>query len=273
LNENPSIDLDLGFIGFDEMNPLITSDRRLIHEILENNTSNNKYKLIRSAVETEGDNFVILRKFDKQQKSHCIVWANALDLALNMKNKWQIQLTVNFPNYSHINNIPQISTLLLSDIARKEYLNELNKDFIKNTELLSNDNNLTFNDFVIISRASPAVSLGLGNIKGNLGLGADGDINILDINVKNIDISKEYKKLHSALSNIEYVIKSGEIIKKNEDIDLKPPGKIFWSEGKVDDTNKITVMNKKKEYYTKFGSTFYDALQVSIDTDSLRHII
>jgi formylmethanofuran dehydrogenase subunit A len=273
LNDNPNIDLDLGFIGFDEVNPLITSDRRLINEIIKNDTLNNNYKLIRSAIESEGDYFAILRKFDKQKKSHCILWANALDLAFNLKNKWQIQLTVNFPNYSHINNIPQICTLLLSDIARKDFLTNMSKDFTKNTEIFTDIPSITFNEFVIISRASPAVSLGIGNIKGNLGVGADGDINIIDINVKNMDISKDYKILHSALSNIEYVIKSGEVIKKKEDINLNPQGKIFWAEGKVDETNKIVIMNKKKEYYTKFGSTFYDTFKVSIDTNSLRHII
>ena len=59
----------------------------------------NPSKLISSAVEFEGDIFAALRKFDKSNYQDCIVWANAIDLALNIKNKLQVSLSLNFPNY------------------------------------------------------------------------------------------------------------------------------------------------------------------------------
>ncbi|MCK4687919.1 MAG: hypothetical protein KAT66_07300, partial [Candidatus Lokiarchaeota archaeon] len=49
LSENQTFDIDLGFIGFDEINPLITSDRRLINSRLTPDLLENPYKLISSA--------------------------------------------------------------------------------------------------------------------------------------------------------------------------------------------------------------------------------
>ncbi|MFX0069601.1 MAG: amidohydrolase family protein [Candidatus Hermodarchaeota archaeon] len=273
MNNNQDFDLDLGFVGFDELNPLITSDRRLIHKFLDTNSTEIPSGLITSAVETEGDSFINLRSFDKNNEVDCRIWGNAIELALNIKNKWQLQFSVNFPNYAHINDIPEIIAWLVSNEARTQFMKDMNQDFIANNSLNANDTCLTFNEVVIISRASPAKSLGLGNIKGNLGLNADADLNIINIDAKEMDFSKDIDKLKNAFSNIEYVIKSGEIIKQQDNYNLAPQGRILWSEGKVDKTNLKSIMTKKEEFYSKFGSTFYDALKVSVKSKHLRQII
>ena len=134
------------------------------------------------------------------------------------------------------------------------------------------DDNLTFNEYIIISRSSPARSLGLGEIKGNLGVGADGDVNILDINLNEIDVSRDYEKVKNALKNIEYVIKAGEIIKSHDKIDLNSQGKIFWSEGHSKREDTSLIMKKKKDFYQKYYSIFYDTLKISVDDKYLRKI-
>jgi len=270
LNSSESIDLDLGFLGFDSINPLITSDRRLINFLTKNNNQNQK--LITSAVENEGDTFAMFRKFDKKNVNDCILWANALDLALNVKNKWQLQFSINYPNYADINDVPEIATYLMSSKARKEFMQNLNKEFLKKNNLTNMDQVLTFKDYVIITRASPAKSLGLGEIKGNLGINSDADINILDIDINEMDISKNYEQLKNSLSNIEYVIKSGKIVKNKEKFDLNCQGKIFWSQGFVEKDDKSGIMKSKTDYYKKFGSIFYESLAVSIKDNYLREI-
>ena len=137
---------------------------------------------------------------------------------------------------------------------------------------INNENSLTFNDFIIISRASPAKSLGLGKIKGSLGVNADGDLNILDININEIDPIKDYQDLKKSLGNIEYVIKAGEVVKKDKDLDLKPTGKIFWAEGAITKEDKSIIVNKKKEFYEKYSSIFYNSLKISVEDKYLRKI-
>ncbi|UCD00759.1 MAG: amidohydrolase family protein, partial [Promethearchaeota archaeon] len=272
LNENQNVDVDLAFIGFNKINPLITSDRRLINSMLTDNILENPQKLICSAVEFEGDSFVSFRSFEKSKYQDCILWANALDLALNTKNKLQVSLTLNFPNYANVADIPEIATWLISKEARENFMKDMNKDFIKSSSLKNNDKVLNFSEFVTITRTSPAKSLGLGSIKGNLGNGADGDINILDLDTNKIDISKNYQNLKNALSNIEHVIKSGEIVKKEDYIDLNHHGSIFWSRGKIKVEGKEFILAKKKEFYQKYSSIFYDSLKISVSEKILRNI-
>ena len=272
MNENNNFDLDLGFIGFNQINPLITSDRRLIDTLLNKNDIENSFKLIRSAVEFEGDMFAALRNFRKDNKSDCILWANSLDLALSIKDKWQMQLSINFPNYAHINDVSEIATWLTSKKARNEFIADMNQEFVKNNSLQKHDESLSFNDFVILSRASPAKSLGLGDIKGNLGIGSEADINILNIDLIETDISQDPEKLKSALKNIEYVLKAGKIIKNNDKIDLTPQGKIFWTEGKSVKEDKTFIMKKKREFYQKYYSIFYDSLKITVENKYLTKI-
>ena len=272
MNENNNFDLDLGFIGFNQINPLITSDRRLINTLLDTNEAETTFKLIRSAVEFEGDMFAALRNFRKDKKSDCILWANSLDLALSIKDKWQMQVSVNFPNYAHINDVSEIATWLTSKKAQNEYMADMNQEFRNNNSLQKHDESLSFNDFIILSRASPAKSLGLGHIKGNLGIDSDADINILNLNLKETDISQQPEKFKSALKNIEFVLKAGKIIKNNDKIDLTSQGKIFWTEGKSAKEDKTFIMKKKREFYQKYYSIFYDSLKITIENKYLTKI-
>ncbi|MFX0143257.1 MAG: amidohydrolase family protein, partial [Candidatus Hodarchaeota archaeon] len=272
LNKNQQYDIDLSFIGFNQINPLITSDRRLIHTMLTEDILDNPYKLVSSAIEFEGDSFVSMRNFNKKNYHDCIIWANSLDLALSIMNKFQISLTLNFPNYANLSDIPEIATWLISKNARELFMKDMNKDFLRNNVLINNDKVLSFSDFVCITRASPAKSLGLGSIKGNLGIGADGDINVLDIDINKTNVSKDHHKLKKALSEIEYVIKTGNIVKKGENINLDLEGSIFWSNGNFNIEGREFTLTKKKEFYQKYSSMFYDSYQVSIEDKYLRKI-
>jgi len=270
INSTNTIDLDLGFIGFDKINPLISSDRRLINNHM--NIQDREVKVIRTANETEGDAFVSFRNFDKKNEDHCYLWANALEIALKSKNKWQIQLSYNFPHYSHVNNFPTIASWLISTDAREKFMADMNKEFLSNTNLNGIEDILTFNDLITITRASPAKSLGIANIKGTFSLGADGDLNILDIDLNKIDISKDYEKIKKSFRNIEYVIKDGNIVKQNDKLNLEPDGKIFWTEGTTNRDERIKYMKKKKQFYQKYYSTFYENLKNRVNEKYLRKI-
>ena len=272
LNNNQNFSVDLSFIGFNKINPIITSDRRLINSMLTLDAIDNQYKLISSAVEFEGDSFVSMRTLDKSNNQDCILWANALDLALNVKNKYQVCFSLNFPNYANLMDIPEIATWLISKEARDNYMEGMNKEFLKDSILKSNDKNLNFTEFLQLTRVSPAMCLGFGSIKGNIGQGADADINVLNLNIKETDLSKDFGKFKRGLSNIEYVIKSGEIVKKQDKFNLKPQGSIFWANGKADTEGKDLIMSKKEEFYRKYSSMFYDSYQVSVDKNLLRKI-
>jgi formylmethanofuran dehydrogenase subunit A len=272
LNENHNFSADLAFVGFNHINPIITSDRRLINSMLKMDPIDNPHKLISSAIEFEGDSFVSMRFLHKSDYQACVLWANALDLALNVKDKFQVSFSLNFPNYANITDIPEIITWLISKEARENYMKGMNDQFLKHNSLFSNEMELSFFELVSLTRATPAKLLGLGSIKGTLGYGADADINILDINIEDANLPKEYKKLKSSLLNIEYVIKSGKIVKKENKINTNSNGLIFWSQGQAKSEEKNLIMSKKEEFYNKYSSIFYDSYQVSVNKNILRKI-
>jgi formylmethanofuran dehydrogenase subunit A len=199
------------------------------------------------------------------------MWANAIDLALNIA-PWQLQFSANYPNYADIKNLPEIVSWLVSNDARERFMNEMNPDFSKDNSLINNEKVLTFNDFIILTRSSPAKSLGIGNIKGNLGLGADGDLNILNLNLNETDISKEHEKFTHSLSTIDYVIKAGEVIKNHEKINPNNSGKIFWASGDPEKEDTKSVLAKKEDFYQKYNSTFYNSYNITINKEILRKI-
>jgi len=272
LNENHNFSADLSFVGFNAINPIITSDRRSIKSMITTDSIDNPYKLISSAVEFEGDSFVSMRTLDKANYKDCVLWANALDLALNVKNKFQVSLSLNFPNYAKITDIPEITTWLISKKARENFMKGMNEKFLRNNYIHSNEKELSFFEYVSLTRASPAKLLGFGSIKGTLGIGADADINILDLNLNDIDISRDFERVKNVLNNIDTVIKSGEIVKKQNKFDLDFQGSIIWSKGKTSEEGKEFILSKKKEFYQKFSSLFYDSYKITVNKDLLREI-
>ncbi|MBY8989509.1 MAG: amidohydrolase family protein [Candidatus Lokiarchaeota archaeon] len=271
-NQNNKFSLDLSFIGFNQINPLITSDRRIINSMLKMDAIDNPHKLISSAIEFEGDSFTTTRILEKNNYQHCTLWANAIDLALNIKNKSQVCFSLNFPNYAMITDIPEILTWLINQEARQDFMKGMNDKFLNDCGLASNDKVLNFSEIVSITRVSPAKSLGLGSIKGNLGLGADGDINVLNLNLEKTDISKDAESFRNAFTNIEYVIKSGEIVKNQEKLAFNLNGSIIWSNGQAEVGEKDFIMSKKKEFFQKYSSLFYDSYKTIVEDKFLRKI-
>ncbi|MHA1688754.1 MAG: amidohydrolase family protein [Promethearchaeota archaeon] len=269
LNKSQDIDLDLGMVGFDEINPLITSDRRLINLI----EKENQVPVIKSAVEDEGDQFCALRILSKTSELHSIFLMNALDLALNIQNKWQIQFSLNYPNHGDVNDIPTLIGLLMSAEKRKKFFETLhpiiNEEKFRNTR----EKKLNFNEIIILTRASPARSLGIGKIKGNLGVGADGDVNILDIDINELNLPKDIDILEKVLSNVHQVIKAGIIVKEQDNFNLSHHGNIFHAHG---DTKEFKdpelLMKAKKDHYKKFSSIFYESLSCTVNQKLLREI-
>ncbi|WP_252901437.1 amidohydrolase family protein [Vulcanisaeta sp. JCM 14467] len=97
-------------------------------------------------------------------------------------------------------------------------MKKLNQRALKRSALPAIDRELTLYDIVFMTRASPAKLLGLEKTKGHLGIGADADVAIYDIDPTRIDLSKEYDKVIRAFRRAWLVIKDGEIVVRNGEI-------------------------------------------------------
>jgi len=69
--------------------------------------------------------------------------------------------------------------------------------------------------------------------KGHLGVGADADIAIYDIEPRRIDPSRDYRIVRRTLKKAAYTIKAGEIVAKDGTITKSVPGRTLWADLEV----------------------------------------
>ena len=102
-----------------------------------------------------------------------------------------------------------------------------------------------------MDRLTKPRTLGLKS-KGHLGIGADADIAVYNIDPKKSDPSRKYKRVRRAFERAAYTIKGGKIASKNGEIIESIPGKTFWVDVKTREPMKVNADFKKRfsDYWT-----------------------
>jgi formylmethanofuran dehydrogenase subunit A len=179
------------------------------------------------------------------------MWSIGLELALLIKDPWKMYLTTDHPNGAPFTTYPRIISWLMSRNARERTIKRINKRARKKSLLSNIDREYSFYEIAVATRAGQAKALGLKN-KGHLGVGADADVAIYKINPRQIDPSKEYKKIRKAFKNTAYTIKNGEIVVKDGVIVKAVNGKTIWVDVKLSSPAEIKPDFKQKfrEYWT-----------------------
>ncbi|MDH5597409.1 MAG: amidohydrolase family protein, partial [Candidatus Peregrinibacteria bacterium] len=87
--------------------------------------------------------------------------------------------------------------------------------------------------------------------KGHLGVGADADVAIYDINPKKFE-SSNYELIEKAFSAARYTVKDGEIVVKEGEVVASPIGRRFWVNVKVPKDIEEAVLEDIKEVFDKY---------------------
>jgi formylmethanofuran dehydrogenase subunit A len=138
-----------------------------------------------------------------------------------------MMMTTDHPNAGPFFSYPRIIAWLTSKNARMATLKNCNKKAQKNSLLPSIDREITLYELAIMTRAAQAKALGLKN-KGHLGVGADADVAIFNINPETTDIARKYKTARKAFKNAAYTIKDGQIVVKDGEVVGKADGRTMW---------------------------------------------
>ena len=103
-----------------------------------------------------------------------------------------------------------------------------------------------------MTRAGTAKALGQ-TTKGHLGVGADGDVAIFNINPETLDIAQKFRTARKAFAHAAYTIKDGTIVVKDgQVVNSQVPGRTIWVDSQTKDPCRITDEMKRrfKEYWT-----------------------
>jgi len=246
VNNHSHVTLDMGQVIFTDTTTM-TADGPFQYTLY--GLTGNKW--VNHDVETETSSGIVPFRYRRKSYVHAIQWSIGLELALLIKDPWKIFMTTDHPNAGPFTFYPRIIAWLMSRKAREATLKKINPRARNRSLLSSIDRELGFYEIAVMTRAGQAKALELRN-KGHLGVGADADVAIYDINPETTDPSKKHKTLRRAFKNAAYTIKHGKIVAKNGEILKHVEGATMWLDVQVSNHIKITEEMKRKfrEYWT-----------------------
>ncbi|MDD1742690.1 MAG: formylmethanofuran dehydrogenase subunit A [Methanotrichaceae archaeon] len=248
MNNHSHATMDLGQLLFGSATtmtadaPLEYGNARLTH---------NKWSNL--DLELEESSGVVPMVYSRKLLTNTIQWAIGLELALLTKDPWRVLMTTDHPNGSPFVNYPEVISLLMSKPKRDAEMATLHEQFSKKTVLATVDRELDWSDITVMTRAAPARILGLGD-KGHLGIGADADIAIFNLNPEDVDPSRDYQSIKMAMSRTKYTIKGGEIVAREGEILAVPEGRTYWVNATVPQVDMDRLMVDLKEKFDKYYS-------------------
>jgi len=227
-------------------------------------------KWVNHDVETETTSGIVPFRYRRKSYANAIQWSIGLELALLVRDPWKIFMTTDHPNAGPFTFYPRIIAWLMSKKAREATLNKINPRARNRSLLSSIDRELGFYEIAVVTRAGQAKALGLRN-KGHLGVGADADVAIYDINPETTDPSKKYKTLRRAFKNAAYTIKHGEIVAKNGEILKHVGGATLWLDVQV--SNPIEITDEMKRRFREYWTVEYENYPVTENYLEVSHPI
>jgi len=246
VNNHSHVTLDMGQVIFTDTTTM-TADGPFQYTL--HRLSGNKW--VNHDVETETSAGIVPFRYRRKNLVHAIQWSIGLELALQIQNPWKIFMTTDHPNAGPFTSYPRIIAWLMSRKAREVTMKKINQRARSRSLLPSIDRELGFYEIAIMTRAGQTRALGLRN-KGHLGVGADADIAIYNINPETTNPSKKYKTLRRAFENAAYTIKGGKIVAGNGQIYKDVKGATMWLDVQVSNPVEITEEMKRRfrEYWT-----------------------
>jgi formylmethanofuran dehydrogenase subunit A len=248
MNAHTHMTLDMGQVTFSDTTTM-TADGPFEFSLYELGGHN---KWVNSDVETESSGGIIPFHYKKNSPVNALQWSIGLEIALLIKDPWKIFMTTDHPNGGPFYDYPKVLAWLYSKKAREATLAKCHKSARKKSLLPSIDRELTLYEIAVMTRAGTAKALGLPN-KGHLGVGADADVAIYNINPETLDIAKKFRTARKALTDSVYTIKDGVIVaKEGQVVNSLVPGKTIWLDVQTKDPCRIDddMKRKFKEYWT-----------------------
>ncbi|CAJ38001.1 tungsten-dependent formylmethanofuran dehydrogenase subunit FwdA [Methanocella arvoryzae] len=248
VNTHDHLTIDVGFVTLDETTTM-TADGPFEYVL----HSTNHLKWANLDVELETGSGVVPFIYDSRNHVFGIQWATGLELGLLVKDPMKCFLTTDHPNAGPFTRYPVVASWLMSKKARDAKLATLHKWVGERTKLKDISREMTLYELAQMTRAGPAKALGMSRNKGHLGIGADGDVSIYDLDPKTTDIGQQPEVLVKALEGAAYTIKGGDIVVKDgEVVSVDAPKYTIWSD--ADGFNNKEVMNDIVEKFLKYYS-------------------
>jgi formylmethanofuran dehydrogenase subunit A len=172
-----------------------------------------------------------------------------------IEDPWKIFMTTDHPNGGPFFAYPKIIAWLISNKARMATLKRCHKKAQKKSLLPTLRRELSLYELAIVTRAGQAKALGLKN-KGHLGIGADADVAIYNVNPETTDIAKKYKAVRRAFGHAAYTIKDGVVVVKDGEVVKQVSGRTMCLD--VETAEPCKVDDDMKRRFREYWTVEYD---------------
>jgi len=255
VNKHSHVTLDMGQVVFTDTTTM-TADgpfQYILHQL-----SGNKW--INHDVETETSAGIVPFRYRRRSYVHAIQWSIGLELSLLIEDPWKIYLTTDHPNAAPFTSYPRVVSWLMSQAAREKVMKKINRKARRRSLLPTVDREYGLREVAIVTRAGPAKALGLTR-KGHVGVGADADIAVYNVNPERVNLSKKYKTVRRAFQRAAYTIKEGKVVVKDGKVVRSVSGKTFWVNVKAS-PSIIEIAPTLQREFEKYYTVRYENYQV-----------
>ena len=252
INKHDHITCDVGQVTLDETTTM-TADAPMEYDLYKLSG----LKWANKDIELETASGLIPCIYSGKAPVSTLQWAIGLELFLLIKDPWKVVLTTDSPNAGPFLRYPRIISWLMSSDRRTEMIEnkEVHKWATKRTSLGTLDRVYDWNDIATVTRSAPAKILGFKE-RGHLGVGANADVAVYDIEPEKFDPTKASSApiIEDVLGRALYTIKDGQIVVKDGKIAKVVPSRHLWTnvQGFEKQENKVLndIMPMFNKYYT-----------------------
>ncbi|AEH06844.1 tungsten-dependent formylmethanofuran dehydrogenase subunit FwdA [Methanothermococcus okinawensis] len=254
INKSSHVIVDVGQITLDETTTM-TADGPMEYDL----HMTNGLKWANCDVELETGSGVVPFIYKPKGPVYSVQWGIGLEIFLNTDTN-KIILTTDNPNAGPFTRYSRIIAWLMSKEYRDDWLNNKVHAWAKQrTSVADSDKEYSMYEIAKVTRANQAKVLGLSEEKGHLGVGADADIAIYEINPE----EKDGKVIEKAFRYAKYVLKGGELVVKTGNVVKELPSNTIYVNAKVDDALEEELMKDLRAKFKKYYSVNIDNYPVS----------
>lgn len=234
VNANPEVTVDVGQLIFGDATTM-TCDGPLQYALYQ--TTGHRW--INSDVESETGGGVVPIVYKARNPINATMWLTGMELFLLIDDPWRVFLSTDHPNAGPFTSYPQVIRLLMDRDYRQEVFESLHPRARRGALLPELDREYSLGEIAVISRAGPALALGLEH-KGHLGVGADGDIAIYE----------DRADKEAMFARPRYVYKGGELVARDGVVVADVRGRTFAVAPEYDTGIEAELREYFKEAYT-----------------------
>ncbi len=224
MNKNNHFTVDLGQITF---GPATTMTGDGPFQFVLHQMTKGKWGNIPVDTELPGGAGVVPYNFELKSPANSVQWTIPLEFALNVKDLWRVVMTTDNPNAGPFTKYPLVLSWLMSRKQRQMWLDKAHKFAKERSTLESIEREWSLYEVAITTRAASAKILGIEKFKGHLGIGADADITVYDMNPEKVNLAEKPEEIVKAFHTSYLTILAGDIVAKKGKVQRTPRSRIY----------------------------------------------